>query len=225
MQALRRQIGKTPEIRSVVSSEVEALRKSASWHDGCLRWRRNMGSGREFRVDGRSSGFTLVELMITVTIIGVLALLATVGYGKWIRTSKTAEATAMLGAIKSAQEVFRAERLRYADVSVGNLATMYPTSAPNDQKVAWNPASCSSTAICAAFLTLNVQAESYVYYRYSTIAGAAGPAVAFDTFTTPTNNDPWFVARARGDLDANGVFSSYYITSYQTTILKVDPDE
>ena len=184
-----------------------------------------MDTGREPRIVGRSAGFTLVELMITVTIIGVLALLATVGYSRWVQTAKTAEATAMLGAVKAAQEVFRAERLRYADVSVGSLNTTYPTSTPNDQKVRWDPASCAATPICAAFLTLNVQAESFVYYRYSTIAGPAGPAVTFDTFTTPVNNDPWFVARARGDLDGDGVLSSFYVTSYDTVVLKVNPEE
>jgi hypothetical protein len=132
----------------------------------------------------------------------------------------------MLGAIKSAQEVFRAERLRYADVSGGNLDAYYPTSAPTDSKISWNPAGCLATPICAAFLQLNVQAESLVYYRYSTIAGAAtGAPITYDGRTTPPANDPWFIAKARGDLNNDSVFSFYWITSFDTTITKVNPDE
>lgn len=186
-------------------------------------------SGRGQPVDDRThgeAGFTLVELMITVAIIGVLALLATVGYARWIRTAKTAEATSMLGAIKSAQETFRAERLRYADVSAGAIDTYYPLSTPSDSKVAWAPASCLSTAVCAGFVQLNVAAESQVYYRYSTIAGpATGAPISYDGRTTPPANDPWFIAKARGDLNGDGVQSFYWITSFDTTISKMNPDE
>jgi len=225
MQGIRYQTPKIARIGAVAPRVLPLSVPPPSWPMDCSSASRNMGSRRELR-DGRSAGFTLIELMITVTIIGVLALLATVGYARWIRTSKTAEATAMLGAIKSAQETFRAERLRYADVSVGNLDTHYPTSAPTDAKVAWNPAGCLSTPICAAFLTLNVQAESLVYYRYSTIAGAAtGAPITYDGRTTPAANDPWFIAKARGNLNNDAVLSYYWITSFDTTISNVNADE
>ncbi len=199
--------------------------RQVGWHAGCFGGRWVMRNGRGLRVDGRAAGFTLIELMITVAIIGVLAILATAGYSKWILTSKTAEAPAMLGAIKSAQEVFRAERLRYLDVSVGSLDTMFPAATPSSQKVKWDTGACS-IAVCTNFLTLNVQAETFVYYRYSTIAGAAtGAPVSYDGRTTPAANDPWFVARARGDLDGDGVLSSYYVTSFDTALGKTNADE
>ena len=44
-------------------------------------------------------GFTLVELMIVVAIIGVLAALAIYGVTRYLRNSKTAEARAGVGAI------------------------------------------------------------------------------------------------------------------------------
>jgi len=174
-----------------------------------------------------SAGFTLVELMITVAIIGVLALLATVGYARWARTAKTAEATAMLGSIKSAEETWRAEHLNYLDVS-GNLTTYFPLATPpNDQKVAWNPTTCAGTQVCDRFKLLNVQAESAVYYRYAVHAGPAdGTAKTFDGKTfSPAAHDPWFVVKAWGDLDANKVDSFYWTSSFASTILSEKPGE
>ncbi len=172
-----------------------------------------------------SAGFTLVELMITVAIIGVLALLATVGYARWARTAKTAEATAMLGAIKSSEESWRAEHLNYLNVT-GNLVTYFPESVPSDAKVAWNTTTCASTG-CKNFKLLNVQADSAVYYRYAVQAGPAdGAPVTLDgkTFSTGAY-DPWFVAKAHGDLDGNGITSSFWTSSFNTTIVSERPGE
>ena len=49
----------------------------------------------------REEGFTLVELMIVVAIIGVLAALAIYGVSRYLKHSKTAEATRNLGSIET----------------------------------------------------------------------------------------------------------------------------
>ena len=51
----------------------------------------------------RTHGFTLVELMIVVAMIGVLATLAIYGANRYINHSKTAEATTSLGALEVAE--------------------------------------------------------------------------------------------------------------------------
>src|SRR5580693_1210550 len=54
---------------------------------------------------GARRGFTLIELMIVVAIIGILAVLAIYGVSRYLKTSKTAEATNNVGAIaKNASE-------------------------------------------------------------------------------------------------------------------------
>lgn len=178
-------------------------------------------------------GFTLIELMITVAIIAVLALLAGVGYARWIRTSKTGEATAMLSAIKGAEESYKAETYRYLDVSGTpggtSVLTFYPLSSPNDQRATWNPASCVGTPICTAFVRLNISADNTsagVYYRYGATAGAAtGANFTFDGRTYPVANDPWFVVKAKGDLNADGVESYYWTSSMDSNVWSTKPDE
>ena len=158
----------------------------------------------------RSRAFTLIEVMFVVLIVGVLALIATVGYRKWVLASYMGEAHAMLGNIRVAEEAFRAENTGYLNVSADlTTSSLYPTITPVGNKVtAWgnNP---------GQWAALNVNPNAPVRFGYAVIADRdiAGNAVAPPTtvqnngvavnLTPMTANPPWFVATAVCDIDSN----------------------
>lgn len=60
-------------------------------------------------------GFTLVELLITVSIIGVLTVIGVPTFRRMIAKSKQAEAKVMLGGLKKAEATFFAEYSLYSN--------------------------------------------------------------------------------------------------------------
>ncbi len=64
-------------------------------------------------------GFTLIELMIVVAIIGILAAIAIPNFMNYQCKAKQSEAKANLGTIRTGQEAYRAEFDEYAGTMAG----------------------------------------------------------------------------------------------------------
>jgi type IV pilus assembly protein PilE len=97
-------------------------------------------------------GFTLIELMITVAIISVLAMVAVPAYFDSVRKSRRADAVTALNQIAQAQERWRANNTSYT-TNLGSTGLNVP-----------NPLS--------GYYTLSVTAASSA--SYSATATAAG---------------------------------------------------
>jgi len=82
-------------------------------------------------------GFTLIELMVVVAVIGILAVIALTNYLKVQAKSKQTEAKTNFGAICSAQLSYFGEKNAYGDFTQINWS---PTGAPryHYQLGAWN---------------------------------------------------------------------------------------
>jgi type IV pilus assembly protein PilA len=151
----------------------------------------------------RSRAFTLIEVTLVLALLGVLALLATVGYRKWVLSSYMGEAHDMLGNIRVAEEAFRAENTGYLNVSTG-LGVLYPSTMPKGNTLtAWGAD--------PGWAALNVNPSAPVRFGYAVIASnnpqTAPPGTVKNNGTTvnlaPMTGQPWFVATAVCDIDNN----------------------
>jgi prepilin-type N-terminal cleavage/methylation domain-containing protein len=132
-----------------------------------------------------SQGFTLLEMMITVAIIGILAAIAIPAFQNYQSRSKRAEAFANLAAIRDVEKSYFSEYNAFVKV-----AGSWPGPPLGPNKRQWTALSD------AAFGKLGWRPEGAVYYDYSAdIDLAACPAQ--DCFT----------AAAYGDADSDGVLA------------------
>ncbi len=166
-------------------------------------------------------GFTLVELMIVVAIIGVLAALSIYGVTKYIANAKTAEARTGIGQIaKDAGSAFQRENMAGSVLSLDANAAItnrlcpaavnIPASVPKAQKIQSNPASWAADAGWKC-LKFSMKDPQYYQYQYLTTGDGSADGHGFD-------------AVARGDLNGNGVNSEFKLSGkVQGGVLTVAP--
>jgi len=140
----------------------------------------------------RTRGFTLVELMIVVAIIGVLASVAIPSFLNYQLTSKRAEAFANLASLAKAQKAFYAEFNTYVSVpsEPSGVLGLPPTTIKRDK-----------ASIDVAFQAVGWQPEGDVFFDYDTVTWGSPQAA------TCTCVGPCFTAAAYGNLDGDATMS------------------
>jgi prepilin-type N-terminal cleavage/methylation domain-containing protein len=136
---------------------------------------------------GRPSGFTLIELMIVVAIIGILASVAIPGYGLFTLRAKSAERRVMTTHLKALVEdiYVRDGQLPKAFVNAGPN----PTGAPGTTKKAF-----TLNYMDWPLILTNDAAPSQLYFQYWVMAFNAGAS-------------DFLYIQASSDLDGDGVQS------------------
>ena len=144
-------------------------------------------------------GFTLVELMIVVAIIGILAAIAIPNFLQFRLKAKTSEAKSNLGAIRSTEVAYFAEWNFWV---AGQPVTPLHPGALAGTKVSWDTTT--------NFSILGFAPEGAVFYGYGLLPN---PGKFVDKATGMT-------IVAEGDLDADSVMSSFTVNDSSNEISK-----
>jgi type IV pilus assembly protein PilA len=135
-------------------------------------------------------GFTLVELVAVVCIMGVLATIAIYSMRKYIQHAKMSEAAEIVAAIKAGQEAYYDETFRYLQVGANTNDSWYPdspTGANGTIKIQWGLPNGSNCTDCGPrYKALGVLPAAAVLFRYNCVVGDAGgtPANGLSTYVT-----------------------------------------
>ena len=137
----------------------------------------------------RERGYTLIELMVVVAIVGILAFIAIPAFAGYRYRTRVSEAVTFLGEIREREEAYRAEFGQYCAAS-------------------WNPTDVAPVNSVQDFDTsdpqwsmLGASPDGPVRFRYQVLAGLPGDDSGIAGYPT---NDFWFVTHAEADLDGDG---------------------
>jgi type IV pilus assembly protein PilA len=187
-------------------------------------------------------GFTLIELMIVVAIIGILAAIAIPNFLTYQLKSRQAEAKTNLQAIKTSEVAFQAERGCYIGITAEPLLMAVPASGQKAQPVVWGqgaPPQAPGTLWCTAvyggaFSDVGFKATGNVLFKYGVDATAAPTVAGFTGYTTaqscplaipgtagvalalPAQNN--FVAAAQSNLDGDTLGPTAGVSTWDSTV-------
>lgn len=159
------------------------------------------------------AGFSLVELMTVVVIVGVLSAVAIPTFMGYVFKSRTGEATQFLGTIKLREEAFRSEFGMYcntAQAAANSCVTQAADLTGLNTTTNFVPDAAGVGTTARAIPTthtpwneLGARPTGMVRFSYAVAAGMPATAPAARGWTAATA-DFWFVAQAVGDLDGDG---------------------
>jgi len=134
------------------------------------------------RFHKRKGGFTLIELMIVVAIIGILAAIAIPNFLRFQLKAKSSEGKTNLAAIRTSEESYYSE--------FGVYVSAFPTPAAYGKNVKIQFNNTATNGVNKGFDRLGWAPEGYVFFNY-----AVGANTGYSEFT----------ATAAADIDADGV--------------------
>ena len=174
-------------------------------------------------VGSKSRGFTLLELLIVVGILGLLAAVAVFGYRRWVKKSYTSEVYSMITTIKAAEETYKSETGAYRTLSASE-DDFYPVLGSAGQEPAKKPFDPANKAL---WQDIGISKHSkHLYCGYAVMAGdpevLPGGARGATLFGGVAPKVPWFYVRASCDLDGDSSKNSFYETTFDRQTVYID---
>jgi len=155
------------------------------------------------RIGQNKEGFTLIELMIVVAIIGVLAAVAIPTFTRYVRRAKTSEAyTNIKSLFDGAAAYYNAERYAQGLAAIHSTACNVSDAGPSPNIPRPYKQNFPFSTV-PSFANLGFTKDQPVYFSYVVLAGAT------QCGNTP-NNTQIYTFRAHGDLDGDNVPSVVY---------------
>lgn len=127
---------------------------------------------------GRQSGFTLIELMITVAIIGILASIAYPSYTKYVREARRAEAQSDMLKMQLGMEKWRANRASYRSDASASAQGVATTNTPAN-------AGFGGTNSYYTYTITDTTGSTYTINATAVTGGSQANDVAGSTSCTP----------------------------------------
>lgn len=183
----------------------------------------------------RQVGFTLVELMIVVTIIGVLAVVAGTAFRRYGTAGRNAEAMSMIGEFKTKQEAYKAEYNVYLSTDAAET-TVYPTLGSCVGQVEPCPKALPARSTWTAAPLLNwanlgiAPGRQQLYCGYVAIAGSGAwgnaGAQGQAAFGNTLPSGPFYYVRAECDNNRNVTNNTTFIaTSTSSAVITINENQ
>jgi prepilin-type N-terminal cleavage/methylation domain-containing protein len=184
-------------------------------------------------------GFTLIELMVVVTILAILTIVAITSYRYYNRRAYAQEARSMLLEMKMKQEQYFSEYGQYVSSSAGVAnSDFFPTVKAIEgdggagDRWSWSGMNCVSppNAVEGAFCSLGFKPSGATYWQIVTRGwgptdGPTSLTTGYPIIDNMALTKRWYYAIATRDSDNDGIFAVFIITSQTNEVIGINEIE